>query len=46
MATTSSMDKRRKIRALEARRDALLAAQSKAKTNLAVVRAELKQARK
>jgi len=38
----STIGKRRKIRALEAKRDALLEASSKNKTELAKVRAELK----
>jgi len=44
MATT--IEKRRKIRALEAKRDSLLEQAKKAKAGLATVRADLKHARK
>jgi len=45
MATTN-IEKRRKLRALEAKRDKLLEAQANAKKGLAMVRAELKQAKR
>ena len=41
----SSIEKRRKIRALEAKRDLLMASKSKSTTELAKVRAELKSVR-
>lgn len=41
-----SIDKRRKIRALEAKRDSLLETKKTAETKLATVRAELKQVKK
>ena len=41
----SSIDKRRKIRALEAKRDALLEGKNKSASELAKVRAELKTVR-
>jgi hypothetical protein len=43
---TRSIDQRRKIRALESKRDALLLKKTSAITQLAVVRAELKQAKR
>lgn len=46
MAVKTSIDHRRKIRALEAKRDALLGNAAKNKTDLAKVRAELKAVRK
>lgn len=46
MAKKASIDKRRRVRALEAKRDSLLEAQTKNKTELAKVRAELATARK
>lgn len=42
----STVDHRRKVRALEAKRDSLLQAAAKLKTNLATVRAELKSVKK
>lgn len=42
----ASIEKRRAIRALEAKRDKLLIANSKNKIALTMVRAELKEARK
>lgn len=42
----SNIDKRRKVRALEAKRDKLLESKQKSVTGLATVRAELKQLRK
>lgn len=42
MASKSGIDRRRAIRALEAKRDGLLQAQVKTRTELAKVRAELK----
>lgn len=44
MAT--NIEKRRKIRALEAKRDTLLQQKQKATSGLAIVRAELKSLRK
>jgi|WetSurMetagenome_2_1015567.scaffolds.fasta_scaffold30390_4 hypothetical protein len=44
MAKTN-IERRRKLRALEARRDALMQASQKNKTELAKVRAELKSVR-
>lgn len=41
----TTIDHRRKIRGLEAKRDQLLINQSKTKTSLATVRAELKSIR-
>lgn len=41
----SSIEKRRKLRALEAKRDALLESKTKSATELAKVRAELKSVR-
>lgn len=41
-----TIDQRRKIRALEAKRDALLASKTKATHGLAQVRLELKNAKK
>ena len=42
MSSKSNIDRRRSVRALEAKRDALLQNQEKNKTELAKVRAELK----
>jgi len=41
----STIEHRRKVRQLEAKRDALLAAATKTKTGLATIRAELKSVR-
>jgi hypothetical protein len=41
----SSIDKRRRIRALEAKRDALMESKNKNSTELVKIRAELKQVR-
>ncbi len=46
MAAKSSVEQRRKIRALEAKRDQLLQAGEKNKQQLAVVRADLKHQRR
>jgi len=46
MAAKSSIEHRRKVRALEAKRDALIKAAEKTKMQLAVVRADLKHTRK
>lgn len=46
MAAKSSVAQRRKVRALEARRDQLIETKEKAVKLLAVVRAELKHQRK
>jgi len=45
MAKQSNIDRRRALRALEAKRDQLLTNLSKARTDLAKVRAELKSVR-
>lgn len=45
MAKKSTIDHRRKVRALEAKRDALMHNQQKQKIQLASVRAELKSTR-
>jgi hypothetical protein len=42
---TSSIEKRRRIRALEAKRDVLMESKTKSQTELAKVRAELKSVR-
>lgn len=42
MASKSNIDRRRTLRALEAKRDSLLQAADKNKTELAKIRAELK----
>lgn len=44
--STTNIEHRRKIRALETKRDALLVQKAKALNSLAQVRLELKQARK
>jgi len=41
----STIEHRRKVRALESKRDALLAQAAKTKTGLATIRAELKSVR-
>lgn len=46
MAGVKDMDKRRKIRALEAKRDVLMTRMGKDRISLAEVRAALKQMRK
>jgi hypothetical protein len=46
MATKSSVAHRRKIRALEAKRDALIESSEKNKQQLTIVRADLKHQRK
>lgn len=46
MAKKSNIDKRRRIRALEAKRDVLLDSQVKTKSQLAQVRAQLSAERK
>jgi hypothetical protein len=46
MAIRSSVDHRRKIRALEAKRDALIQASEKNRQQLTLVRADLKHQRK
>lgn len=46
MATKSSVEHRRKVRALEAKRDALIQAQEKTRQQLILVRADLKHQRK
>lgn len=46
MTTKSSVAQRRKVRALEAKRDQLIETKEKAARTLAVVRAELKHQRK
>jgi len=46
MATKSSVEHRRKVRALEAKRDALIQAQEKTRQQLTLVRADLKHQRK
>lgn len=46
MKTNTTIDKRRRVRALEAKRDSLMATKTTTSTKLAVVRAELKHARK
>lgn len=46
MAVRSSVDHRRKIRALEAKRDALIQAGEKNRQQLTLVRADLKHTRK
>lgn len=44
--SSSNIDKRRKIRALEAKRDQLTETKNKSVSELAKIRAELKHARK
>jgi hypothetical protein len=46
MATKTSLEHRRKVRALEAKRDALSTAKEVATARLAVVRTELKHLRR
>lgn len=46
MATKTSVEHRRRVRALEAKRDQLIQAQEKNRQQLTVVRADLKHVRK
>jgi len=46
MATRTNVDHRRKVRALEAKRDELIVSQEKTKQQLVTVRADLKHQRK
>ncbi len=46
MASKSSVEQRRKVRALEAKRDQLIVTAEKTKQQLAIVRADLKHTRR